>query len=172
MYDRDRFFTVTGSHMPETREDIARRQDALRAVHHDYVQTIDREATALPETVINCPSQTGVGETEVTGRSSSPRLNGPNSETHGPSAYDFSAVDDPALEATLHGLPPEELPDSVPQTIDEIAGPGVSLPDTECSGEPQPQRAEGPSIVAFVSHRTPDRTQSGDQVCKQFQTLL
>jgi len=28
------------------------------------------------------------------------------------------------------------------------------------------------AIVAFVSHRTPDRTQSGDQVCKQFQTLL
>jgi hypothetical protein len=115
------------------REDIARQQDALQAVHHDYVQTAgdEDEATTLLEMATNRPSQTEVDETEVTGRSSSPRLNGPNSETHGPSAHDFSAVDDPALEAALHGLPPNELPEPIPRTIEDVAGPGVNLPDTE-----------------------------------------
>jgi hypothetical protein len=40
-------------------------------------------------------------------------------------------VDDPALEAALHGLPPGEIPDPVPRTIDEIAGPGVDLSDSD-----------------------------------------
>ncbi|AXG09736.1 hypothetical protein DU484_07605 [Haloplanus rubicundus] len=133
MYDRDRFFTVTGSHVPETREDIARRQDALQAVHHDYVQTAGDmdEATTLPEMATNRPSQTEVDEAEVTRRSSSTRLSGPNSETHGPSAHDFSVVDDPALEAALHGLSLNDLPEPIPRTIDEAAGPGVNLSDTE-----------------------------------------
>ena len=131
IYDQDRFFTVTGSHVPETREGIVRRQDALQAVHHDYVQTVDDEATTLSEMATDRPSQTGVDETEVTRRSSSTPLSGPNSATHGPSTRDLSVVDDPALEAALHGLPLEELPDPVPRTVDEVAGPGVALPDME-----------------------------------------
>ena len=50
MYDRDRFFTVTGAHLSETPDVVARRQDALLAVHHEFVQTAgDDEAITLTE---------------------------------------------------------------------------------------------------------------------------
>ena len=38
MYDSARFFTVTGDHVAETPTTVARRQDALEAVHREYVQ--------------------------------------------------------------------------------------------------------------------------------------
>ena len=38
LYDKARFFTVTGDHVQETPTHIARRQDALVAIHHEYVQ--------------------------------------------------------------------------------------------------------------------------------------
>ena len=38
MYDSARFFTVTGDHVAETPTTVARRQDALAAVHREYVQ--------------------------------------------------------------------------------------------------------------------------------------
>ena len=40
-YDTARFFTVTGNHISSTPKRIARRQDALRDIHHDYVQDAD-----------------------------------------------------------------------------------------------------------------------------------
>ena len=38
LYDSARFFTVTGDHVDGTSARIARRQDALDAIHRDYVQ--------------------------------------------------------------------------------------------------------------------------------------
>ena len=38
LYDTARFFTVTGDHVQETPTHIARRQDALVAIHREYVQ--------------------------------------------------------------------------------------------------------------------------------------
>ncbi|WP_257300554.1 hypothetical protein [Haloarchaeobius sp. FL176] len=38
LYDTARFFTVTGDHVADTPSRIARRQDALTAVHREYVQ--------------------------------------------------------------------------------------------------------------------------------------
>ena len=38
LYDRARFFTVTGEHIRERPTHIARRQDALVAIHREYVQ--------------------------------------------------------------------------------------------------------------------------------------
>jgi primase-polymerase (primpol)-like protein len=38
LYDRARFFTVTGDHLEEMPTHIARRQDALVAIHREYVQ--------------------------------------------------------------------------------------------------------------------------------------
>ncbi|MDQ2055285.1 hypothetical protein [Halobellus sp. H-GB7] len=38
MYDSGRFFTVTGDHVAETPTAVATRQDALAAVHREYVQ--------------------------------------------------------------------------------------------------------------------------------------
>ena len=41
LYDTARFFTVTGDHVEETPTHVARRQDALVAIHREYVQDND-----------------------------------------------------------------------------------------------------------------------------------
>ncbi len=38
LYETARFFTVTGDHVEETPTRVARRQDALTAVHREYAQ--------------------------------------------------------------------------------------------------------------------------------------
>ena len=43
LYDKARFFTVTGKHIDETPTHIARRQDALVAIHREYVNGPSRE---------------------------------------------------------------------------------------------------------------------------------
>jgi primase-polymerase (primpol)-like protein len=43
LYDTARFFTVTGDHVKETPGRVARRQDALVAIHREYVQDTDTE---------------------------------------------------------------------------------------------------------------------------------
>jgi len=46
LYDRARFFTVTGDHVQERPSHIARRQDALVAIHREYVQSSDSDEQA------------------------------------------------------------------------------------------------------------------------------
>ena len=43
LYDTARFFTVTGDHVEETPTRVARRQDALTAIHREYVQDTERD---------------------------------------------------------------------------------------------------------------------------------
>ena len=130
MYDRDRFFTVTGAHLSETPDVVARRQDALLAVHHEFVQTAgDDEAITLTEATDHAASNGTLQEAGEDGASAHPV--GPNSGLHRKFGRDPPAVDDPALEAALHGLSPDDIPAPVPRTIDEVAGPGVDLPDAE-----------------------------------------
>jgi hypothetical protein len=136
IYDRDRFFTVTGAHVAETPQEVARRQDALLAIHHEFVQTAwDDETATLTEATeraaSNGASQDGVDEGTVVDESAPVQPVGPNSGLRRKFGRDQPAVDDPALEAALHGLPPGEIPDPVPRTIDEIAGPGVDLSDSD-----------------------------------------
>jgi len=129
MYDRDRFFTVTGAHLPGTRAELARRQDALLAVHHEFVQTAgEDEATTLTEATAHAASNgaAGVGDDHTPTQPV-----GPNSGLRRKFGRDPPAVDDPALEAALHGLSPDEIPDPVPRTLEEVAGPGVDLSDSE-----------------------------------------
>jgi len=45
LYDNARFFTVTGNHVGGTPSRIARRQDALGAIHSEYVQDTDDDAS-------------------------------------------------------------------------------------------------------------------------------
>ena len=47
LYDSARFFTVTGDHVDRTPARVARRQDALDAIHRDYVQD-DEQGNADP----------------------------------------------------------------------------------------------------------------------------
>ena len=43
LYDTARFFTVTGDHVEQTPTRVARRQDALTAIHREYVQDTERD---------------------------------------------------------------------------------------------------------------------------------
>jgi primase-polymerase (primpol)-like protein len=43
LYDTARFFTVTGDHVEETPTHVARRQDALVAIHREYVHDTDSD---------------------------------------------------------------------------------------------------------------------------------
>jgi len=136
IYDRDRFFTVTGSHVTETPQEVARRQDALLAVHHEFVQTTgDDETTTLTEATeraaSNGASQDGDDDEALVDESAPVQPVGPNSGLRRKFGQDQPAVNDPALEAALHGLPPGEIPEPVPRTIDEVAGPGVDLSDSD-----------------------------------------
>jgi len=49
LYDTARFFTVTGDYVAETPNRVARRQDALVAIHHEYVQDTDTDAASESE---------------------------------------------------------------------------------------------------------------------------
>jgi hypothetical protein len=136
IYDRDRFFTVTGAHVAETPQEVARRQDSLLAIHHEFVQTSgDDETTTLTEVTeraaSNGASQDGDDDEALVDGSAPVQPVGPNSGLRQKFGQDQPAVDDPALEAALHGLPPGEIPEPVPRTIDEVAGPGVDLSDSD-----------------------------------------
>jgi len=49
LYDTARFFTVTGDHVERTPTRVARRQDALRAIHGEYVQDTERDTASESE---------------------------------------------------------------------------------------------------------------------------
>lgn len=109
---------------------------ALLAVHHEFVQTTgDDETTTLTEATeraaSNGASQDGVGEGAGVDESAPVQPVGPNSGLRRKFGQDQPSVNDPALDAALHGLPPGEIPEPVPRTIDEVAGPGVDLSDSD-----------------------------------------
>jgi primase-polymerase (primpol)-like protein len=49
LYDTARFFTVTGDRVDGTLTRVARRQDALAAIHREYVQDTDGNSVAEPD---------------------------------------------------------------------------------------------------------------------------
>ncbi|AGB33957.1 hypothetical protein C488_20682 [Natrinema pellirubrum DSM 15624] len=49
LYDTARFFTVTGDHVDETPTHVARRQDALAAIHREYVQDTGSDTASESE---------------------------------------------------------------------------------------------------------------------------
>nr|WP_176705286.1 hypothetical protein [Halobacterium sp. GN101] len=49
LYDTARFFTVTGDHVERTPTRVARRQDALTAIHREYVQEAERDTASESE---------------------------------------------------------------------------------------------------------------------------
>ncbi|MUV59376.1 hypothetical protein [Halobacterium sp. CBA1126] len=62
LYDTARFFTVTGDHVDETPTHVARRQDALAAIHREYVQDTDGDTASESE-----PRGTADGESATSG---------------------------------------------------------------------------------------------------------
>ncbi|QLC35529.1 hypothetical protein EFA46_014915 (plasmid) [Halarchaeum sp. CBA1220] len=68
-YETARFFTVTGDHVEGTPERIARRQDALRGIHQDYVQpdegTTDDTDVGASTTADAAPGDVGLEDEEL-----------------------------------------------------------------------------------------------------------
>lgn len=66
MYDTARFFATTGQHVEGTPEDIQPRQDAIEALHRDYIADDEPDAEADPEVdaepATNEPKPETVGE--------------------------------------------------------------------------------------------------------------
>ncbi|MDS0476815.1 hypothetical protein [Natrinema sp. 1APR25-10V2] len=52
LYDRDRYFTVTGDRVPGTPTEVAERYDALAALHHDYIAETGVETPAPSRTAV------------------------------------------------------------------------------------------------------------------------
>jgi len=52
LYDTARFFTVTGDHVKRTPTRVARRQDALTAIHREYVRTPTLNQHPIPNSMV------------------------------------------------------------------------------------------------------------------------
>ncbi|MFC7257483.1 hypothetical protein ACFR97_16380 [Haloplanus litoreus] len=146
MYDEARFFTVTTDHIEGTRTSLERRQDALLGVHYEYVQSppdvetapVDLEAAVegagrSDSSADERGQQAGepaAGETaDETGTSETATALGSDSGLYARYGLDYPDIEDPGLEAALHGLSPSALPSPLPTSMDDIAGPGVDLDD-------------------------------------------
>jgi primase-polymerase (primpol)-like protein len=146
MYDEARFFTVTGDHIGETPTSVKRRQDALLGVHYEYVQSSpDAETTAVDletsaESAGRSDSSAGErgdenGESAAREATDNPAASetatalGSDSGLYARYGLDYPDIEDPGLEAALHGLSPSALPSPLPISMDDIAGPGVDLDD-------------------------------------------
>ncbi|WP_276302545.1 hypothetical protein [Halorussus lipolyticus] len=81
LYETARFFTVTGDHVEETPSCVARRQDALTAIHREYVQDTDDSSEAEPD------------RRESTDEEST---------TNGPSSVDVDLADEELLEKAMN----------------------------------------------------------------------
>ena len=146
MYDEARFFTVTTDHVEGTPTSLERRQDALLGVHYEYVQSPPDAETAPVdlEAAAEGASRSGMaGEQrgQETGESAAdkaadeadvsgtPTALGSDSGLYARYGLDYPDIEDPGLEAALHGLSPSALPSPLPTSMDDIAGPGVDLDD-------------------------------------------
>jgi len=146
MYDEARFFTVTTDHVQGTPKSLECRTDDLLGVHYEYVQSppdaetgsgdIDEEAEEPAASEVSVDGR-GRPVTESTDRKDSEGTDvsetgmalGSDSGLYGRYGLDYPEIEDPGLEAALHGLSPSALPSPLPTSIEDIAGPGVDLDD-------------------------------------------
>jgi primase-polymerase (primpol)-like protein len=146
MYDEARFFTVTTDHIEGTPTSLERRQDALLGVHYEYVQS-PPEAETAPVDLEAAAEGAGRSESsadergdqagelaagEATDKPAAPETAtalGTDSGLYARYGLDYPDIEDPGLEAALHGLSPSALPSPLPTSMDDIAGPGVDLDD-------------------------------------------
>ncbi|WP_255152929.1 phage NrS-1 polymerase family protein [Halorarius halobius] len=146
VYDEARFFTVTSDHIEGTPTSLVRRQDALLGVHYEYVQSppdaetapddleaasertprADSSADELEQQAGEPAAGETAGETEP---SETATALGSDSGLYARYGLDYPDIEDPGLEAALHGLSPSALPSPLPTSMDDIAGSGVDLDD-------------------------------------------
>jgi hypothetical protein len=137
MYDEGRFFTVTGEHVDGTPLEIKRRQDSIVGVHLDYVQTDsgddgqDQLGESSTRSAPTDGNQTDSGQSTRTPPSEKVERSPKQSDIRKRSDTELPSIDDPALEIALQGLPPQKVPVPVPQSLGDLAGPGVPFDDIE-----------------------------------------
>ena len=146
MYDEARFFTVTTDHIEGTPTSLERRQDALLGVHYEYVQSSPDGKTAAVDLETNAEGaarsdssadergqqavESSAGEAaDEADASETPTALGSDSGLYARYGLDYPDIEDPGLEAALHGLSPSALPSPLPTSMVDIAGPGVDLDD-------------------------------------------
>jgi len=145
-YDEARFFTVTTDRIEGIRTFLERCQDALFGVQYEYVQsspdaeTVPVDLEAATEGASRSDSsadergdQAGESATgETPDKPAAPETAtalGSDSGLYARYGLDYPDIEDPSLEAALHGLSPSALPSPLPTSMDDIAGPGVDLDD-------------------------------------------
>jgi hypothetical protein len=135
MYDEGRFFTVTGEHVDGTPLEIKRRQDSIVGVHLDYVQTDpgddgqDQLGESSTRSAPTDENQTDSGRQTRTPPSANVERGPKQSDIRKRFDTELPPIDDPALEIALQGLPPQKVPVPVPQSLGDLAGPGVPFDD-------------------------------------------
>jgi putative DNA primase/helicase len=146
MYDEARFFTVTTDHIEGTPTSLERRQDALLGVHYEHVQSlpdagtapVDLEAAAegagrsdssTDERGDQAGEPAAEEDPDETAASETTTALGSDSGLYARYGLEYSDIEDPGLEAALHGLSPSALPSPLPTSMDDIAGSGVDLDD-------------------------------------------
>ncbi|WP_424016315.1 hypothetical protein ACOZ4N_01440 (plasmid) [Halorientalis pallida] len=139
MYDEGRFFTVTGEHVEGTPQEIKHRQDAIIGVHLDYVQTDptadDEQGHLEGHSPTTNPSSSSTDDS-LTNDPRSPqssRLHRGREQTDIRKRFDrdLQEIDDSAIEVALQNISPQKIPVPPPQTLEDLAGPGVPLDDRE-----------------------------------------
>jgi len=164
MYDEARFFTVTTDHIEGSPKAVSRRQDALFGVHYEYVQSpsdSDPDATD-PEQATDAAAKNGSDASDndssrdaSDGDSGGEKTQalGSKSSLYARYGLDFPDIEDPALEVALHSCSVDGLPDDLPTTLDELAGPGVDLDDDTLLEQAFASKS-GDTIAALYEGRT------------------
>jgi len=164
MYDEARFFTVTTDHIEGTPKAVARRQDALLGVHYEYVQSpsdSDPDVTDLEQATDAAAKNGSDASDNDSSRDASDgdsggektQALGSKSNLYARYGLDFPDIEDPALEVALHSCSVDGLPDDLPTTLDEIAGPGVDLDDDTLLEQAFASKS-GDTIAALYEGRT------------------
>jgi hypothetical protein len=131
MYDSDRYFTVTGAHVEGTPTELRKCQDAIEAVHREFIvdgggpqDQLTWESGADSDVSTGGNSLGTHRDTETAAQQSASSL----IERYGDA---FRNIRAPAIKEALERVATKYLPHECPSTFEDLAGPGVELSDQE-----------------------------------------
>ncbi|MBX0288000.1 hypothetical protein EGH22_16830 [Halomicroarcula sp. F28] len=130
MYDSDRYFTVTGEHVDGTPREIRICQDDIEAVHRDFIRGgIDSDGQASLDTAAASNiSKNGGNEADSSSASGGQHESESLRDRYGD---DLDTIEASAVRDALARVDARYLPEVMPKTFDDLAGPGVELSDEE-----------------------------------------
>ena len=130
MYDSDRYFTVTGEHVDGTPREIRTCQDDIEAVHRDFIRGgIDSDGqSSLDSAAASNISKNGGNEADSSSSSGGQHQSESLRDRYGD---DLDTIETSAVRDALARVEARYLPEVMPKTFDDLAGPGVALSDEE-----------------------------------------